>query len=165
MDNLTAGTADSRAKEPEGSPAPRQLSSAPPRIRCPTSSETGVRDAPKSLSDIRRNRCPTWSEIRTQNPDFEWGNVPYFRLFTPEGEVFGEPVYAVSDLPDGRKRWEQVRDQGVLHGLSHERIVEDFADAIAQRRPPASTIVDGARDVRVVHAILESLREGREVAA
>ena len=41
MDNLTAGTAGSRAKEPEGSPAPAQV------------------------SDIRRNRCPTRAEMRS----------------------------------------------------------------------------------------------------
>jgi len=49
---------------------------ARPRLKCPTSAETGVRDAPKSVSDIRRQRRPSWAEIRSEATATQWVEPP-----------------------------------------------------------------------------------------
>jgi len=56
MDNLTAGTAGSRAKSPK---------EARPRVSYPAPGpRSGVRHRAKRVSEMLRNRCPTWAEIR-----------------------------------------------------------------------------------------------------
>ena len=56
MDDLKAGTAASRAKSPK---------EARPRVSYPAPRPgSGVRHRAKRVSEMLRNRCPTWAEIR-----------------------------------------------------------------------------------------------------
>jgi predicted dehydrogenase len=46
---------------------------------------------------------------------------------------------------------------------NHQRIIEDFAAAIRERRPPICDARQGRRSVAVVEAIYQSAREQRVV--
>jgi hypothetical protein len=67
-DDLTAGTAGSRAREPEGSPAPAQVSDIE-RSGCPRCSETGVRLGVEYAVCLPTEGVPTRDGgIRTRDP-------------------------------------------------------------------------------------------------
>ena len=46
---------------------------------------------------------------------------------------------------------------------NHQRIIEDFIDAIRRRRAPVCDGVEGRRSVEVVEAVYRSAREQRRV--
>lgn len=79
------------------------------------------------------------------NPDYEWKDVGYFRIMGPDGEIF------CSDLEN--KTWQAVNEQGVLPGLSHDAIVDDFVQAILEGGPPAATLKDGYDDMRILDEV------------
>lgn len=101
--------------------------------------------------------------LSKNNPDFEWQDIPYFRIFTPDGELFAEPVLSLrqDDLKANKISWVRVAKQGA--SLSHQEIIEDFLDSIRQNRPPKSTALDGYRDVSVAYAILKSIEDNKQI--
>lgn len=87
------------------------------------------------------------------NPDFEWQNVEYCRILGPTGEIFNKGVSS-RNLPIPR---DAVSVQGLNAGISHDKIVEDFIYAVSGHNPRGN-VIDGYRDVRVITAIIKSLR-------
>lgn len=95
------------------------------------------------------------------NPDFEWRDVPYHRLFGPDGKE----IYSKSPLltPDGKISWITVNEQGVNGGLSHNQIINDFLEAIQYKKEPKSSVVDGYNDIKVISVITNSILENKRV--
>jgi predicted dehydrogenase len=92
------------------------------------------------------------------NPDYEWSDVPYFRLFCNGGEIFSDPTSVFFPTRKQHKiPWQKVVPQGVIYGLSHQRIIEDFTQAIELRCSPASDLFDGYMDLRVIEAVKRSI--------
>ena len=71
------------------------------------------------------------------------------------------------DSTDGRPASQAPENSAspmVSDASSHQRMVEDFVDAIANRRAPACDGADGRRSVELVEAIYRSARERRAIA-
>jgi predicted dehydrogenase len=100
-----------------------------------------------------------------KNPDFEWSEVPYFRIFTPEGEIFSEPLFPIGDqdIIDRKISWVRVNQQGAQAGLLHPAIINDFISAIDGKSQPKSNAIDGYRDIKVLYAIRRSIEERGKV--
>jgi predicted dehydrogenase len=66
-----------------------------------------------------------------------------------------------SELP--ADRLENVASPVVSDATAHQRIVEDFVDAIRTGRPPICDGAEGRRSVEVVEAIYRSAKERRAI--
>ncbi|MBI4453721.1 Gfo/Idh/MocA family oxidoreductase [Candidatus Woesearchaeota archaeon] len=112
------------------------------------------------------------------NPDFEWRDTPYYRLFGPDGrEIYSEPYEPSSPnlpskpnlsskpilTPDGKISWITVNEQGVNGGLSHNQIINDFLEAVQYKKEPKSSVVDGYNDIKFISAITRSIQENKRV--
>lgn len=96
------------------------------------------------------------------NPDFEWRDVPYHRLFGPDGkEIYSKSPKILTQ--DGKISWITVNNQGVNGGLSHNQIINDFLEAILYKKEPKSNVVDGYNDIKVISAIMKSIQENKRV--
>jgi len=108
------------------------------------------------------------------NPDFEWQDVPYYRLFGPDGrEIYyqSSPNLSLKPnlsskpilTPDGKISWITVNEQGVNGGLSHNQIINDFLEAVQYKKEPRSSVVDGYNDIKVISAVTQSIQENKRV--
>ena len=58
---------------------------------------------------------------------------------------------------------ENAASAAVSDASAHQRIIEDFVDAVRRRRPPVCDAVEGRRSVEVVEAVYVSAREKRAI--
>ncbi len=71
----------------------------------------------------------------------------------------GSPAVATSKKPA-----ENTTSPVVSDASAHQRIIEDFVDAIRNSRPPVCDGREGRRSVEIVEAVYRSAREGKAIA-
>jgi len=75
-----------------------------------------------------------------------------------DGDLLQEPA---NDKPSTRT--ENASSPVVSDASAHQRIVEDFVDAVRKGRPPICDGAEGRRSVEVVEAVYQSAREQRSI--
>ena len=77
-----------------------------------------------------------------------------------EGDVLGTPERGA---PERAARHESSSSPVVSDVSAHQRIIEDFVEAIRDKRPPACDGLEGRRSVEIVEAVYRSAREKRMI--
>jgi predicted dehydrogenase len=99
-----------------------------------------------------------WS---TNDPDEERNSL--LEILGTEGVIISMPLHDKFS----RGRLMLATAEGERHFAyeesTHVAVLEEFAAALAEGRPPAITIDDGLASLRVVHAVYESARTGKVV--
>ena len=68
-----------------------------------------------------------------------------------------------ASAPAAGGRIENAASPVVSDATAHQRIIEDFVDAVRRRRPPICDGAEGRRSVEVVEAVYRSAREKRSI--
>jgi predicted dehydrogenase len=99
-----------------------------------------------------------WS---TNDPDE--GRNSLLEILGTEGAIFSSPLHdkfsrgrLILATADGEEHF-------AFKESTHVAVLEEFAAALAEGRPPAITVDDGLASLRVVHAVYESARTGAVV--
>ena len=92
------------------------------------------------------------------------GSPRRLRIAGSKGSLLLEGDRLVETIDGSTAPMENATSPVVSDVSNHQRIIEDFIDAIRRRRAPVCDGVEGRRSVEVVEAVYRSAREHRRVA-